>query len=156
VSNLVGSIGQEGATTYVATKGAITGFTKALALDEARHDVRVNAVLPGNICTSMFLHFVESHEHPEEARNHFDSWHWVARVGTPEEVGHACLFFASDEASFITGVELVVSGGAELAYGIKWPKKGRRRTLFYEHDYIDDWENPDGRVAGSNVKAFRE
>ena len=49
MSSLVGSMGQLHATTYVATKGAITAFTKALAVDEAAHDVRVNSVSPGNV-----------------------------------------------------------------------------------------------------------
>ena len=128
VSSLVGDFGQEGATTYVATKGAITALTKALAVDEARHGVRVNVILPGVISTPLVLHFIESHENPEKARNIFESWQWAGRMGTPEEVGHACLFLASDEASFITGVELPVSGGAELAYGVKWPKERRKDT----------------------------
>ena len=53
MSSLVGSMGQIGATTYVATKGGITGFTKALAVDEAAHGVRVNVVSPGNVYTPL-------------------------------------------------------------------------------------------------------
>ncbi|MBI3360898.1 MAG: SDR family oxidoreductase, partial [Chloroflexi bacterium] len=49
---------------------------------------------------------------------------WTGRYGTMEEVGEACLFLASDGASFITGIELIISGGAELAYGAKLPKAG--------------------------------
>ena len=47
-----------------------------------------------------------------------DSWQWMGRVGDAEEVGHACLFLASDQASYITGVELIVSGGQELGHGL--------------------------------------
>jgi NAD(P)-dependent dehydrogenase (short-subunit alcohol dehydrogenase family) len=125
ISSLVGQMGQEWATTYVATKGAITAFTKALAVDEARHGVRVNAVLPGNIATPLFDTFIESKESPQQVQDHVDSLQWAGRMGTADEVGQVCLFLASDQASFVTGVELIVSGGAELAYGIKWPKQGR-------------------------------
>ena len=62
-------------------------------------------------------------EDPEAIDNWVDSWQWTGRSGTIEEVGHACLFLASDGASFITGIELFVSGGAELGYGIKDPAK---------------------------------
>jgi len=119
MSSLVGNMGQEWAVTYVATKGAITAMTKALAVDEARNGVRVNAVLPGVISTPLHRSFVESQEDPQRAEALVNSWQWMERIGTAEEVGYACLFLASDFASFITGIALPVSGGAELAYGIK-------------------------------------
>lgn len=124
ISSLVGFMGQEGATTYCATKGGITAFTKALAVDEGRHGVRVNAVLPGVIGTPMHWNYVHSQHNPERAQEYIDAWQWLGRIGTLEEVGYACLFLASDGAAFITGIELIVSGGAELAYGIKLPKEG--------------------------------
>ncbi len=123
MSSLVGSIGQEWATTYCATKGGITAFTKALAVDEARHGVRVNAVLPGNIATPLYWVYVNAQEHPQEVMDLCDSWQWMGRLGKPEEVARACLFLASDAASFVTGIELAVTGGAELAYGIKKPSE---------------------------------
>jgi NAD(P)-dependent dehydrogenase (short-subunit alcohol dehydrogenase family) len=124
MSSLVGSMGQEWATTYVATKGGITAFTKALAVDEARNGVRVNSIAPGCIATPMQRSFVESKPDPQAMQDFLDSWQWQGRIGDPVDVGHACLFLAGDTAGFITGVELIVSGGAELAYGIKWPKGG--------------------------------
>ena len=124
ISSLVGSMGQEWATTYVTTKGAITALTKALAVDEARHGVRVNSVAPGVIATPLHRSFIESKPDPQKVDDFINSWQWLGRVGTIEEVGYACLFFASDQAAFITGTELTLSGGAELAYGIKWPKGG--------------------------------
>jgi len=123
MGSLVGVIGQRLATTYCATKGGISAFTKALAIDESRHGVRVNAVLPGNILSHSRACAVAQSENPQELDNLVDSWQWPGRSGTVEEVGHACLFLASDGASFITGVELMVSGGAELGYGIKDPSR---------------------------------
>lgn len=124
ISSLVGSIGQEWAITYAATKGGITAMTKALAVDEARHGVRVNSIAPGVIATPLYCSFIESKENPQEVQDFVDSWQWLGRVGTIEEVGYACLYLASDQAAFVTGIELPISGGAELAYGIKRPKDG--------------------------------
>jgi NAD(P)-dependent dehydrogenase (short-subunit alcohol dehydrogenase family) len=122
MSSLVGAIGQEYATIYVATKGGITAFTKALAVDEARNGVRVNVVAPGVIATPLAKTFVESKPDPKAVQDVINSWQWNGRSGTIEEVGEACLFLASDGASFITGAELNISGGAELAYGVKLAK----------------------------------
>jgi NAD(P)-dependent dehydrogenase (short-subunit alcohol dehydrogenase family) len=124
MGSLVGEIGQEWATTYVTTKGGITALTKALAVDEARNGVRVNVVLPGVIITPLGESFINSNEDPQKVRDFIESWQWNGRRGTIEEVGYTCLFLASDGASFITGIELIISGGAELAYGIKYPKSG--------------------------------
>jgi NAD(P)-dependent dehydrogenase (short-subunit alcohol dehydrogenase family) len=119
VGSLVGELGQERAVPYVATKAAIIGMTKALAIDEAKHGVRVNAVLPGTIASPLLDHFIESTPNPPAMKAFLDSWQWMGRVGEAEEVGYACLFLASDQASYITGVELIVSGGQELGHGIR-------------------------------------
>ena len=124
MSSLVGEMGQEWASTYVSTKGGITAFTKALAVDEARNGVRVNAVLPGVIATPMAETFIQAGEDPQKTREFIESWQWNGRRGTIEDVGYACLFLASEGAGFITGIELNISGGAELAYGVKFPKGG--------------------------------
>ena len=75
--------------------------------------------------TPLLESFVESKEDPQQIRDFLDSWQWTGRLGTPEEVGQGCLFLAGDQASFITGVELVVSGGQELGHGIKFPRTGK-------------------------------
>ena len=123
MGSLVGIMGQEGATTYCATKGAISGFTKALAIEEASHGVRVNAVLPGNIVTEGRGKFVASLENGEAIDRWLDSLQVTGRSGTIEEAGQLCLFLASDAASFLTGIEVIISGGAELGYGMKYPMK---------------------------------
>lgn len=116
IGSLVGNMGQEWASTYVATKGAISSLTKALAIDEMRHGVRVNTVLPG------VIHVPASDVRTAEMQERIESWQWAGREGTAEEVGHACLFLAGEGAGFITGIDLIVSGGAELGYGIKKPE----------------------------------
>ncbi len=121
VGSLVSAIGQHWATTYCATKGAISAFTKALATEEAASGVRVNAVLPGCIITPLRLDIESKLKNRQGFLDWVEKWQWLGRSGSAEEVGRACLFLASDHASFITGVELILSGGAELGYGPKIP-----------------------------------
>jgi NAD(P)-dependent dehydrogenase (short-subunit alcohol dehydrogenase family) len=118
MSSLVGSMGQLHATTYVATKGAITAFTKGLAVDEAAHGVRVNAVSPGNVWTPLWEEAVDASADPEKTRADGEAAQLLGRMGTIEEAGRLCLFLAA-EATFMTGVDHVLSGGAELGYGRK-------------------------------------
>jgi NAD(P)-dependent dehydrogenase (short-subunit alcohol dehydrogenase family) len=118
MSSLVGQMGQLHATTYVATKGAITAFTKALAIDEAAHEVRVNAVSPGNIYTPLWQEAIDQAPDPAKCRADGDDAQLLGRMGTIEEAGRLCLFLAA-EATFTTGVDHILSGGAELAYGRK-------------------------------------
>jgi NAD(P)-dependent dehydrogenase (short-subunit alcohol dehydrogenase family) len=118
MSSLVGAIGQAGATTYVATKGGITAFTKALAVDEAAHDVRVNVVSPGNIYTPLWQEAIDTAPDPQTCRAEGDAAQLLGRMGTIEETARACLYIAAD-ATFTTGADHVISGGAELGYARK-------------------------------------
>jgi NAD(P)-dependent dehydrogenase (short-subunit alcohol dehydrogenase family) len=118
VSSLVGAMGQLHATTYVATKGGITALSKALAVDEAAHGVRVNSVSPGNIYTPLWQEAIDAASDPAAARAAGDAAQLVGRMGTIEEAGRLCLYLAA-EATFTTGVDHLLSGGAELGYGRK-------------------------------------
>ena len=118
LSSLVGSMGQLHATSYVATKGAITAFSKALAIDEAEYGVRVNSVSPGNIYTPLWQEAIDAAPLPESFREEGEAAQLLSRMGTIEEVGKLCLFIAAD-ATFTTGVDHIISGGAELGYGRK-------------------------------------
>ncbi|MBV9924225.1 MAG: SDR family oxidoreductase [Acidobacteria bacterium] len=118
MSSLVGRIGQHHATTYVATKGAVTAFTKALALDEAAGGVRVNSISPGNIFTPLWQEAADAAPDPERALAEGRAAQPVGRMGTAEEVGRLCVYIAA-EATFTTGVDHIISGGAELGYANK-------------------------------------
>jgi NAD(P)-dependent dehydrogenase (short-subunit alcohol dehydrogenase family) len=118
MSSLVGTMGQIHATTYVATKGAVTAFTKALAIDEAAHDVRVNSVSPGNVYTPLWQEAIDAAPDPARCRADGEAAQVLGRMGTIEETGKLCLFLAA-EATFTTGVDHIQSGGAELGYGRK-------------------------------------
>jgi len=118
ISSLVGAMGQLEATTYVATKGAVTAFTKALAIDEAAHGVRVNSISPGNIDTPLWQEAIDRAPDPARCRADGEAAQLLGRMGTIEEAGRLCLFLAA-EATFTTGVDHILSGGAELGYGRK-------------------------------------
>jgi NAD(P)-dependent dehydrogenase (short-subunit alcohol dehydrogenase family) len=118
MSSLVGAMGQLYATTYVATKGAVTAFTKALAIDEAEHGVRVNSVSPGNIHTPLWQEAIDAASNPDGCRTEGEAAQLLGRMGTIDEAGKLCLFIAAD-ATFTTGVDHIISGGAELGYGRK-------------------------------------
>jgi NAD(P)-dependent dehydrogenase (short-subunit alcohol dehydrogenase family) len=118
VASLVATIGQHHATTYVATKGAVKSFTKALAVDEAVHGVRVNSISPGNVYTPLWQAAIDAAPDPSQCRDDGERAQWFGRMGTTEEVGRLCLFLAAG-ATFTTGVDHIVSGGAEIGYGRK-------------------------------------
>lgn len=118
IASLVASMGQHYATTYVATKGAVLSLTKALAIDEARHGVRVNSISPGNVWTPLWKEAVDASPDPARTRADGEAAQVLGRMGTPEEVGRLCLFLAA-EATFTTGVDHLLTGGAELGYGAK-------------------------------------
>ena len=118
ISSLVARIGQLHAVTYVATKGAVTALTKALAIDEAVHGVRVNAVSPGNIDTPLWQEEIDRASDPAACRAEGEAAQPLGRMGMAEEVGGLCLYLAA-AATFTTGVDHIISGGAELGYGRK-------------------------------------
>lgn len=122
IGSLVGSMAQLYATTYVATKGAVIALTKALAVDEAAHDVRVNSVSPGNIYTPLWQEAIDASPVPTRTRADGEAAQLLGRMGTPDEAGALCLFLAA-EATFTTGVDHLLTGGAELAYGRKSRKE---------------------------------
>jgi len=128
MGSLVGIIGQEGATIYCATKGAISAFTKALAIDEGINGVRVNAVLPGTIYTPSADIWASAFPNPQRKLDEIGSWNWLNRQGTLKESGDAVVFLASEMSSFITGIDLILSGGAELGYGVKMGENGPQKN----------------------------
>ena len=87
-------------------------------MDEAAHDVRVNAVSPGNIYTPVWQEAIDASSDPVRTRADGEAAQLLGRMGTTLEAGRLCLFLAA-EATFTTGVDHILSGGAELAYGRK-------------------------------------
>jgi len=95
-------------------KGALISLARAMAIDHAREGIRVNSVSPGTIDSPMLHTFAAAQEEPEQTRRAFDEVHPVGRVGTIEEVANVFVFLASDQASFVTGANYSVDGGASV------------------------------------------
>ena len=111
VSSYVGLVGFAGASAYAASKAAILNLTRSMALDHAKEGIRVNAVCPGSVDTDMIHAAWQQFGDVEQAQKLWAEKHPIGRIATPEEVGRAILFLASEEASFITGAALPVDGG---------------------------------------------
>lgn len=112
LSSVSGFAGQKGFATYTATKFAIRGLTKAWATDLGAEGIRVNAVIPSAVRTEAFEAAVRDMGLTlEQARRKYGAWHLLRRIAEPAEVAAAVAFAASDEASFMTGSDLIVDGG---------------------------------------------
>lgn len=107
-SSAAGLVGTGGLAAYVASKHGVVGLVKSIAIDTAKLGVRVNAICPGVIATSMVDRLSQAVPNFEEA---LLSMKPMARLGTPQEAAEAAVWLASDAASFITGATLSVDGG---------------------------------------------
>jgi NAD(P)-dependent dehydrogenase (short-subunit alcohol dehydrogenase family) len=121
IGSVLGTTGDEGSVAYSSTKGAIHTMTRAMAVDEGRNGVRINELKPGHICNEMFELTTSRQADPEGFIKYSDGLQWLCRGGTSQECAYAALFLVSDWASFITGVELHVTGGFEIGEGPKLP-----------------------------------
>lgn len=106
-----GLVAQRDSPVYCATKGAAVMLCKALALDYATRNIRVNAICPGIIDTPMLRAFADAMPDPEAAWAEYSAAQPIGRLGTADECAHAALWLASDDSSFVTGVALPVDGG---------------------------------------------
>lgn len=107
-SSVVGVVGMPGAAVYTATKHAVIGLTKSVALEYAKQGIRVNAIGPGAIQTEMADRATGG---TEEGRQMFASMHPVGRIGRADEIASAILYLSSPGAGFITGATLMADGG---------------------------------------------
>lgn len=96
---------------YCATKAAIIGLTKAMAIDHGKEGIRVNCICPGYIDAGLAWGYFEAQPDPAAARAAAGRLHALGRIGKPEEVARVAAFLASDDASFMTGSAVVVDGG---------------------------------------------
>jgi NAD(P)-dependent dehydrogenase (short-subunit alcohol dehydrogenase family) len=108
IASQLGRVGSAGRPAYCATKGALIQLAKAMAIDHAAQNIRVNALSPGAIETQRTLNRYGSFG---AAREQIGPKHLTGRLGRPDEVAGAAVFLASDAASFVTGSDLLVDGG---------------------------------------------
>jgi len=114
IASDAGRVGSSGEAVYSACKGGIIALTKTLARELATKGVRLNAVCPGVTETGMLESFMQGAGDPEKLREAFRRAVPVGRLGKPEDIAGAVLFLASDDAGFITGQTLSVSGGLTM------------------------------------------
>lgn len=115
-SSLVGEIGQENHAAYAASKGAVNALTKSMALDYAKHKIRVNAIAPAGVWTPMLRKWSEQQTNKQSIETYLNQIHTLGYCPNGDVIADACLFLISEHARFITGCILPVTGGAELGY----------------------------------------
>lgn len=126
VSSVQAYVAQTEVVAYSASKGALNAMVRAMAVDEAKHGVRVNAVCPGSVDTPMLRWGAAQHSDgsPEAVSSLIASWgnaHPLGRVAKPSEVAEVVNFLVSDRASFVTGEDVRVDGGLLATVGVSFP-----------------------------------
>ncbi len=111
MSSVNGYFAEPSCAGYCATKAAIIGLTKAMAIDHGHEGIRVNCICPGYIDAGLAEGYFQSQSDPAKARVEAGKLHALWRIGKAEEVAQVAVFLASDDASFVTGSAYVVDGG---------------------------------------------
>jgi 2-hydroxycyclohexanecarboxyl-CoA dehydrogenase len=114
IASDAGRVGSSGEAPYSACKGGIIAMTKTLARELAGKNIRLNVVCPGLTETGMLESFMQGAGNPEKLREAYRRAIPIGRLGKPEDIPGAVAFFASDDADFITGQVLSVSGGLTM------------------------------------------
>jgi 3-hydroxybutyrate dehydrogenase len=99
---------------YGTTKAAIIGFTKSIASDFIKNNIRCNAIAPGTVHTPSWEGRVQSANDPVQAKKDFIARQPMGRLGTPEEIASLAIYLASDESEFVTGVTHAIDGGMSI------------------------------------------
>ena len=105
------SKGVEGSSVYSATKVAVRSFARTWTVDLRDRKIRVNAISPGPIDTPIFSSITQNEEQSELFKKNIVNAVPMKRMGSPDEVAKVVSFLASDESSYVTGIELFVDGG---------------------------------------------
>lgn len=108
-------VGSSGEAVYAACKGGLVSFSKTIAREHSRHGITVNVVCPGPTDTALFAEYKQGAGDPAKLEEAFRRAIPLGRIGQPDDLPGAILFFASDDAGYITGQVLSVSGGLTMA-----------------------------------------
>ena len=111
IASIGGVVGVRDRVAYCATKFAVVGITKSMALDHAKDGIRVNCICPGRVETPFVAARLAEYSDPEKARQEMSATQALGRMGTPEEIAAAALYLASVESAFVTGSEFIIDGG---------------------------------------------
>ncbi|MEW9670115.1 SDR family NAD(P)-dependent oxidoreductase [Ammoniphilus sp. 3BR4] len=111
ISSVAGMVGVLNRAGYCSSKAAIVGLTKSVASDFAEQGIRVNSIAPGTVESPWIAKILADQPDPQKTRIQMQQRQPIGRMGTPEEIANLACFLASDEASFITGSNMVADGG---------------------------------------------
>jgi NAD(P)-dependent dehydrogenase (short-subunit alcohol dehydrogenase family) len=111
LASIGGVVGLRDRLAYCATKFAVVGMTKSMALDHARDGIRVNCLCPGRVETPFVAARLKEYPDPQKAYREMAETQALGRMGKPEEIAAAAVYLASDEAAFITGTAFIIDGG---------------------------------------------
>jgi NAD(P)-dependent dehydrogenase (short-subunit alcohol dehydrogenase family) len=118
ILNMASVLGAEKAApnrlAYAASKAAVAGFTRALAIDHVKQNIRVNCVCPGTVDTPSLGERIQAFADPAQARKDFINRQPLGRLATAEEIAETFVYLVSDESSFMTGQAVFVDGGMSL------------------------------------------
>ena len=111
IASVLGLVAMKNRAAYTASKGGVIALTKAMALDHARENIRVNCICPTIVETELVQGLFSTQPDPEAARQARRDLLPLGRLGQPEDVAHLAVYLASDESSFVTGAALPLDGG---------------------------------------------
>jgi len=111
MASIGGVVAVKDRLAYCATKFAVVGLTKCMALDHADSGVRVNCICPGRVYTPFVEQRLKEYPDPKKAFDEMSATQAIGRMGKPEEIAAAAHYLASDEACFVTGSALIIDGG---------------------------------------------
>ena len=114
----LGTVGISEGVAYCASKGGLINMTRAIAIDCAPHNIRVNCLAPGPVETPLLRDWIDGSDNPQELEDAQTKPVLLKRFGTPEEIAEVALFLASDASSFMTGAIVIADGGATSWYGL--------------------------------------
>jgi 2-keto-3-deoxy-L-fuconate dehydrogenase len=115
IASVAGSLkGIPNRFVYGASKAAVIGLTKSIAIDYVKRGIRCNAVCPGTIDTPSLGERINAFSDPEQARKDFIARQPMGRLGNAEEIADLCVYLASDESVFMTGQTVIIDGGVSL------------------------------------------
>jgi len=121
ISSMAGVTGQERHAVYGATKGAINALTKCAAVDWGRDGIRINALCPAGVWTDTLRQWMKMQPNAVDVETYLNQIHSLGYCPEPEEIASVAAFLCSDEAKFITGCIMPVSGGSECGYNVRAP-----------------------------------
>jgi NAD(P)-dependent dehydrogenase (short-subunit alcohol dehydrogenase family) len=121
ISSMAGVTGQERHAVYGATKGAINALTKCTAVDWGRDGIRVNAICPAGVWTDTLRRWMKVQPDAAGIESYLNKIHSLGYCPEPEEIASVAAFLCCDEAKFVTGCVMPVSGGSECGYNVHAP-----------------------------------